>query len=120
MGYYFNKFDILSATTSTGAGTPTKVQGYGTLYFQVFGRSIPALPATSTIIFAETRVHEAFPWVQTTVTDMNSNVATNTVATDSVFRITDTGGIVDFRLRVATFNGIGASISAVGCSYGPC
>ena len=114
MGNYTKDFQLLNATTSTGAGTATNVQGYRWLHFQTDGFNYGAAPATSTRVVAETTVNGT-QWVLTTVLDLANNTATNTIATSSVFRLVDDiGGITGFRLRVATFNGIEASITAVG------
>ena len=114
MGNYTKDFELLNATTSTGAGTATNVQGYRWLHFQTDGFNYAAAPATSTRVVAETTV-SGNKWILTTVLDLASNTATTTIATNSVFRLVDDiGGIVGFRLRVATFNGVEASITAVG------
>lgn len=118
MAYYFSKFDMLSATTSTGPGTQTSVQGAQMFHMQIFGRSVATTPATSTQIVLEGQVITSNKWVRLSLTDRNSAVATTVMATDSIFQLTDCGGFTALRANVATFNGVGASISAVGCYYG--
>ena len=119
MGNYTRDFELLRATTSTGAGTPTNVtSGYGWIHFQTYGFNIAAAAATSSQIRPEVTL-DGTNWVLCTVTDLANNTATSTVATSSVFRLGDIGGITGFRLRVATFNGAAsASLTAVGRAFG--
>ena len=119
MGNYTRDFQLLFATNSTGAGTPTNVtSGYEWIKFQTFGFNNAAVPATSTQIRPEVTL-DGTNWVLCTVTDLSINTATNTVATNSVFHLGDVGGITGFRLRVGTFNGVStASLTAVGRACG--
>ena len=118
MGYRTKDFQLLFATNSTGAGTPTDVNGYGWLHFQTFGFNNPAVAATSTQIRPEVTV-DGLNWVLTTVTDLANDTATSTVASNSVYRLGDIGGIAGFRLRIGTFNGAAAaSLTAFGRAFG--
>lgn len=117
MSYFVKDFQLLQATTSTGAGTPTSVVGFDFIHIQMDGLSFATTPATSTRVVCETTVNNR-RWVMSTVVDLNNNTATTTLATDSIYRLGDCGGISGIRLRVATFNGVGASISAVARAFG--
>ena len=110
MGYMTRDYELLRATTSTGAGTVTNVQGATWVMFQTYG----FVNATSTYIRPEANMFDN-QWVNVTVLDLNSNTATTTVATNSIFRFGEMTGVTGFRLRVATINGTGgtASITAV-------
>lgn len=112
MGYMTRDYELLRATTSTGISTVTNVQGATWIMFHIQGLSNATTPATSTYLRPEGTVNGS-QWVNLTVLDMNNNVATTVVATDSIYRLGEAAGLTGFRLRVATFNGIGASISAV-------
>lgn len=114
MGYMTRDYQLLSATTSTGVGTVTNVQGATWVMFQTLG----FVNATSTYIRPEANLLDN-QWVNVTVTDLNSNVATTVVATNSIYRLGEMAGINAFRLRVATFNSPTSSLTAVSrvCYY---
>ena len=109
MGYMTRDFELLRATTSTGISSVTNVQGAQWVMFQTFG----FVNATSTYIRPEANLADN-QWVNVTVLDLNNNVATTVVATNSIYRLGEMAGINAFRLRVATFNSNGASLTAVG------
>ena len=108
MGHMTRDYELLRATTSTGVSTVANVQGADWVMFQTYGW----VNATSTYIRPEANIL-ANQWVNVTVLDLNNNVATNVVATNSIYRLGEMAGINAFRLRVATLNGIEASLSAV-------
>lgn len=108
MGYMTRDYQLLSATTSTGVGTVTNVQGATWVMFQTLGFA----NATSTYIRPEATV-DGNQWVNVTVLDFNNNVATTVVATNSIYRLGEMTGMTAFRLRVATFNSPTSSLTAV-------
>ena len=108
MGYMTRDYELLRAHTAIGAGTVTNVQGATWVMFQTYG----FINATSTYVRPEANMFDN-QWVNVTVLDLNNNVATTVVATNSIYRFGEMTGVTAFRLRLATLNGTGASVTAV-------